>query len=78
MTNVLLARLKKSMKQYEVAKKVGIAPQYLRLIEKGEVNLNLKLMRRLSEVLEVDMITLFFEEEEIQKTFNKKYERKEM
>lgn len=34
MTNVLLARIKKGMKQYEVAEKVGITPQYLRLIEK--------------------------------------------
>lgn len=65
------------MKQKEVAEKVGITPQYLRLIEKGEINLKLKLMIKLSEVLEVDMITLFFDEEEIQKTFNKKYEKKE-
>lgn len=65
MTHVLLARLKKGMKQYEVAEKVGITPQYLRLIEKGEINLNLKLMRSLSEVLEVGIMELFFNEEEL-------------
>ena len=71
MTNLLLARLKKGIKQQELAKKLGITPQYLRLIEKGDIDPRASLMKKCSEVLEISVEELFFNEDEIDKTFNK-------
>ena len=64
MTKVLIERVKRGMKQYELANQVGITPQYLRLIEKGRVDPKLGLMLKLSEALEINVIDLFFSEEE--------------
>lgn len=64
MTNLLLTRLKKGIKQYELAERVGITPQYLRLLEKGAVQPRLKLMKELSKALNVGIIELFFSDEE--------------
>lgn len=71
MTNLLLARLKKGIKQQELAKKLGITPQYLRLIEKGDIDPRASLMKKCSEVLEISVEELFFNKNEIDKTFNK-------
>lgn len=71
MTNLLLARLKKGIKQQELAKNLGITPQYLRLIEKGDIDPRASLMKKCSEVLEISVEELFFNENEIDKTFNK-------
>ena len=64
MTNLLLTRLKKGIKQYELAEQVGITPQYLRLLEKGAVQPRLKLMKEPSKALNVGIIELFFSDEE--------------
>ena len=62
MKNILIKRIRRGIKQGELAKQVGITPQYLRLIEKGEVEPRRDLMMKISKVLNVSVIDLFFNE----------------
>lgn len=48
-------RLKKSLKQYELAKKVGISNTYLSDIEVGRTSPSLKTLEKISKALEVDI-----------------------
>lgn len=53
-------RVKRGIKQGDFAKKIGITPQHLCRIEKGEVELKRSLMIKIAEELNSDVITLFF------------------
>ncbi|WP_326512193.1 helix-turn-helix transcriptional regulator [Clostridium intestinale] len=48
-------RLKKSLKQYELAKKAGISNTYLSDIEVGRTSISLKTLDKISKALEVDI-----------------------
>lgn len=63
-TKLKLERLKREIKQGELAKKVGISPQYLALIEKGakNINPNKKIMDALAEALNTTVAELFYSE----------------
>ncbi|CUP24894.1 phage transcriptional regulator [Clostridium baratii] len=62
--NVRSERVKQNIKQGEFAKELGITPQYLCLIEKGEVEPRRDLMIKIAKALKSDVVTLFFSEEE--------------
>lgn len=55
-------RLEKGFKQYELARKVGISPQYLRLLETGKANPSRELMIAISKELDSTVGELFFNE----------------
>ncbi len=57
-------RIRKGYKQYELAEKVGITPQYLRMLEKGEANPSKALMMTISRELEASVEELFFQDEQ--------------
>lgn len=57
---LIAARTGKGIKQGELAKQLGITPQYLRLIEKGEVEPRRDLMIKIAEALQEDVKELFF------------------
>lgn len=60
-TKVKIRRVELGYKQKDVAKKVGITPQYLMNIENGKAkNPSIEIMRRLSEVLQCSADDLFF------------------
>ncbi|WP_446899266.1 helix-turn-helix domain-containing protein [Clostridium sp. LBM24168] len=48
-------RMKKSMKQYELAQKAGISNTYLSDLEVGRTIPSIKTLDKLSKVLEVDI-----------------------
>lgn len=48
-------RLKKSLKQYELAKKAGISNTYLSDIEVGRTSPSLKTLDKIAKALEVDI-----------------------
>ncbi len=48
-------RLKKSLKQYELAEKVGISNTYLSDIEVGRTSPSLKTLDKIATALEVDI-----------------------
>lgn len=61
--NIKLKRTEKSIKQYELAKQAGISREYLRLIECGKAtNPSIQVMKRISEILETSVQSLFFDE----------------
>lgn len=60
MFNLKAERVRKGIKQGEFADKVGITPQYLCLIEKGEVEPRRDLMLKIAKELDSDIVTLFF------------------
>jgi putative transcriptional regulator len=63
-TNLKLARIKKGMKQKDLAQKVGITSQYLMNLEKGKSkNPSIMIMKKLSEELECSVEELFFSDE---------------
>jgi putative transcriptional regulator len=63
--NLKIARIKKGYKQKELAEKIGVSRYYLSNLENGKkVNTNIKIMQKLSEILEVSVQELFFSEEE--------------
>ncbi|XZK29971.1 helix-turn-helix transcriptional regulator [Clostridium perfringens] len=62
--NVRSERVKQNIKQGDFAKKLGITPQYLCLIEKGEVEPRRDLMLKMAQLLNSDVVTLFFSNEE--------------
>ena len=59
---VKLKRIEKGFKQIELAEKVGITPQYLRLIEIGQANPTKDIMKKISEILETSADELFFQD----------------
>lgn len=48
-------RLKRRLKQYELAKKAGISNTYLSDVEVGRTNPSIKTLDKLSKILEVDI-----------------------
>jgi putative transcriptional regulator len=61
--NIKLKRIEKNIKQYELAKEVGISREYLRLLECGKAtNPSIPIMRKISEILETSVQSLFFDE----------------
>lgn len=60
---IKIARISKGLKQYEMAKEVGISREYLRLIESGKANNpSIRVMKKISEILGENVQTLFFDE----------------
>lgn len=53
-------RVEKGIKSGKFAKKLGITPQYLRLIEKGAVEPRVKLALEICDLLDADPKELFF------------------
>lgn len=53
-------RVRKGIKQGTLAKQVGITPQYLCKIEKGEAEPKRDLMIKIAEILGEDVKELFF------------------
>lgn len=54
-------RIEKDIKQQEFAKMLGITPQYLRRIEKGEIDVKRSFMIRASRLLDTPVDELFFD-----------------
>lgn len=52
-------RLKKSLKQYELAKKAGISNTYLSDIEVARTKPSLKVLEKIAKALEVDIKEFF-------------------
>lgn len=61
--NIRSERVKKDIKQGEFAKRIGVTPQYLRLIEIGEVDPRRSLMLKIANELNSSVQYLFFAEE---------------
>ena len=57
-------RVELGIKSGKFAKELGITPQYLRLIEKGETEPKVKLALKMCEILDLDPKEIFFSEEE--------------
>ncbi|SCK02107.1 helix-turn-helix transcriptional regulator [Clostridium sp.] len=58
-------RLKRKIKQNELARRVGVSREYIRLIEKGIArNPNNELMKKISDILECSIEELFFSQKE--------------
>lgn len=53
-------RVEKNIKQGEFAKMLGITPQYLRKIEKGDIDVKRSFMLKVSELLDTPVQDLFF------------------
>lgn len=62
MYNIKAERVRRGIKQSVMAEKLGITPQYLCKIEKGEVEPRRNLMKKLSEELDTDVQELFFQD----------------
>ncbi len=58
---IKIKRIKKGKKQKDLAKAVGISPQYLRLLEKGESNNpSREVMLKIAKELDSTVDELFF------------------
>ena len=55
-----LKRIEKEFKQYEFARELGVTPQYLRLIEKGKIDIRISLAKKICNLLECTVDELFF------------------
>jgi putative transcriptional regulator len=55
-----LKRIENNLKQYELAKRVNISPQYLRLLEKDKANPTKDIMERIAKELNSNIDELFF------------------
>ncbi|GMA68933.1 transcriptional regulator [Leuconostoc litchii] len=64
MNHIKAYRKAKKMSQYELAQAIGVARQTINLIENDKYNPSLSLCLKLAHVLETDLNTLFWEEEE--------------
>jgi putative transcriptional regulator len=64
MFTIKAERVKRGIKQVDLAKKVGITPQYLHLIEIGKVEPRRNLIIAMSKELGMSPEKLFFNEEE--------------
>lgn len=59
-----LRRIQLGKKQKDVAKEIGISQQYLSNLENGLTNNpNIETMKKLSEVLNISVLELFFNED---------------
>ncbi|MBV4439328.1 helix-turn-helix transcriptional regulator [Clostridium tyrobutyricum] len=56
-------RVRKGIKQGELAKRLGITPQYLCKIEKGVADPRRELMLEIAHILQADVRELFFNED---------------
>lgn len=60
---IKLRRIEKGLKQYELASKIGISPQYLRLLEIGKAtNPSRETMINIAKELDTSVEDLFFNE----------------
>jgi len=58
---VKVKRIEKEYKTIEFAKMLGVSREYLRLIENGKAkNPSVELMKKISELLEMSVLELFF------------------
>ena len=57
---VKIARIKKKIKQQELAEMVGISREYLRQIENDAANPTRSIMMKIAEILECSVQELFF------------------
>ncbi|MEQ8156670.1 MAG: helix-turn-helix transcriptional regulator [Clostridiaceae bacterium] len=55
-------RVMKGIKQSDLAKQLGITPQYLNKIEKGNAEPRRDLMIKIAKILDCSVTELFFEE----------------
>lgn len=62
MYKLIAARTGRGIKQCDMAKQLGITPQYLRLIEIGKAEPKRDLMIRIADVLGESVTKLFFED----------------
>lgn len=61
--NLKIARIKKGLKQREVAEQIGVTRDYIASLESGRIkNPSIENMKKLSEVLDVPVTELFFDE----------------
>lgn len=60
--NVKLKRIEKRIKQQDFAKMLGISKVTLTRIEKGNYDIRLSLMKKISKILETPVQELFFNE----------------
>ena len=65
MITIKVERVRLGIKQIDLAKKIGITPQYLHLIEIGKVDPRRNLMIAISKELGMAPEKLFFYEEEV-------------
>lgn len=63
MNRVKRYRLEKKMSQSTLAQEIGVARQTINLIENNKYNPSLDLCIRLAKVLETDLNSLFWEDE---------------
>ena len=59
--NIRKERVLKDIKQQDLAKQLKITPQYLRKIEKGEVDIKLSLLKNISKALDITINELIGE-----------------
>lgn len=57
-----IARAKKSLKQLQLAKEIGVSPNYISLIENGQKIPSLKIIGRIAEALSVSTSSLLAED----------------
>ncbi|WP_170075072.1 helix-turn-helix transcriptional regulator [Paraclostridium dentum] len=62
--NIKLKRIEKGIKQKDMAEMLEITPQYLRKIEKGDIDVRRSFMMKVSEILDTSIQELFFSEGE--------------
>lgn len=62
--NIKLKRIEKCIKQKDMAEMLEITPQYLRKIEKGDIDVRRSFMIKVSKILETSIQELFFSEGE--------------
>ncbi len=60
---IKLERVKRNIKQNDMASRLNVTPQYLRLLEKGEVDPRYNLLSKISKELDISVSYLISEEE---------------
>lgn len=60
-SNIKTIRVLKNIKQKDLARELGITPNYLSMIENNSKKPSLTLMEKLAQVLEIPLVTLFSE-----------------
>lgn len=64
MNKLKIERIKRNIKQKQLAKTLGITQQHLYRIEKGDVDLKKSLMLKIAKALDTTVQELFFSDEE--------------
>lgn len=59
--NIKKERVLRDIKQQDLAREIKITPQYLRKIEKGEVDIKLSLIRKIAKALDITVNELIEE-----------------